>query len=334
MKKFFAGGNTAYGFCGYFDKIRRYDISGMSFIIKGGAGTGKSTLMKKVAEYLEKNGEDVERFYCSGDIQSLDAVYAPKLNVVIQDGTSPHATEPKVLGEDIYVNVAAAVNEEKIAPHYNEIRSILANKAKHYENCYAYLYAAGKIAEVNFKSAKRNLKSEAERITEIIKKSCAPLNYGVAEKKAFLSAITAEGEISFINESFSDFKKITVKGVDRYSSLAIVDEIFENLKNEKIECLGFRDALLPNAIQTIVFVQAKTLVTVLDCESDQLVLSECDVNSPYGVMNESEVKDLIDVAADCLYEVKREHKKTEAYYIASMRWDMVDAAYEQIINRI
>ena len=54
--EFFAGANSAEGFFSCFDSL--YDPEKDSFyILKGGPGTGKSTLMKRLSEKLYGKGE-------------------------------------------------------------------------------------------------------------------------------------------------------------------------------------------------------------------------------------------------------------------------------------
>ena len=68
-----------------------------TYILKGGAGTGKSSLMRRVAEHFEQNYHTV-RFCCSSDPSSLDAVVIPELHAAICDGTAPHVFEPRYPG--------------------------------------------------------------------------------------------------------------------------------------------------------------------------------------------------------------------------------------------
>ena len=60
------------------------------YILKGGPGCGKSSLMRRVAQAMEEKGASVEYIACSGDPDSLDAVVFPALNTAIVDGTAPH----------------------------------------------------------------------------------------------------------------------------------------------------------------------------------------------------------------------------------------------------
>ena len=77
---FFAAMNTAEGFKSYFREI--FDEFENIYIIKGGPGTGKSRFMKEVACRAEEKGLSVERFYCSSDPTSLDAVAISELSAV------------------------------------------------------------------------------------------------------------------------------------------------------------------------------------------------------------------------------------------------------------
>ena len=92
---FFLGANTAAGFHSLYEPF--CDISALDdlMVIKGGAGMGKSTFMKTLAESVEETlGEPCEYIHCSGDPDSLDAVRFPTLRAAAVDGTAPHIIEP------------------------------------------------------------------------------------------------------------------------------------------------------------------------------------------------------------------------------------------------
>jgi len=86
-EKYFLGAMTQNGFSTEFGKIMA-DKEYFTFILKGGAGTGKSSLMKKIAAEFEPT-EDVTRFYCSSDPASLDAIVLHTSKAIICDGTAP-----------------------------------------------------------------------------------------------------------------------------------------------------------------------------------------------------------------------------------------------------
>lgn len=95
-EKYFLGCMTENGFStGLGELVRSTDC--FTYILKGGPGTGKSTLMKRIAEKFSDREEAV-RFYCSSDPESLDAVLLKEAGVMIVDGTSPHVFDPEYPG--------------------------------------------------------------------------------------------------------------------------------------------------------------------------------------------------------------------------------------------
>lgn len=87
---YFLGANTPQGFYSLYDEwINQKETR--FYVLKGGPGCGKSTLMKKIGAKLEADGAQVEYIICSGDPDSLDGIYLPEKRVAIVDGTSPHA---------------------------------------------------------------------------------------------------------------------------------------------------------------------------------------------------------------------------------------------------
>lgn len=91
-EKYFLGAVSGGRFRTEFEDLIR-DSGRFTYILKGGAGTGKSTMMKKIAEHFEKTHR-VIRFCCSSDPASLDAVVIPELGAAVCDGTAPHVFEP------------------------------------------------------------------------------------------------------------------------------------------------------------------------------------------------------------------------------------------------
>ena len=92
--RWFLGSNTPTGLCSLCEPFRQAEALETCWLLKGGPGCGKSTLMARVARRLEAAGERVEYIYCSGDPDSLDAVYAPERHFAIFDATAPQESVP------------------------------------------------------------------------------------------------------------------------------------------------------------------------------------------------------------------------------------------------
>ena len=127
----FAGANTGKGFVGVYPTVADEENLQHLYIIKGSAGCGKSTFMKKAAEASEKNGYNVEYFYCSSDPESLDCIVLDN-RIAILDGTAPHVKEmtfPGAVSE--ILDFSQFLSTDKLINNREEI-TYHVNKKKEY----------------------------------------------------------------------------------------------------------------------------------------------------------------------------------------------------------
>ena len=82
--RFFLGANTPQGFVSRFDQLADPTDGWREFVIKGGPGAGKSTLMKRVADFAADRCGQVELIHCSSDADSLESclISKPRLRMV------------------------------------------------------------------------------------------------------------------------------------------------------------------------------------------------------------------------------------------------------------
>ena len=79
--QYFLGANAPAGFYSLYDQLIDREEAEELFILKGGPGCGKSSLMRRVGQAMDEHGLEVEYIDCSGDPDSLDAVVIPALFV-------------------------------------------------------------------------------------------------------------------------------------------------------------------------------------------------------------------------------------------------------------
>ena len=87
--QYFLGANSPSGFYSLYSELLPPETAQAIYILKGGPGCGKSTLMRKIGERMEQEGLETEYILCSGDPDSLDALVLPRLRAAIVDGTAP-----------------------------------------------------------------------------------------------------------------------------------------------------------------------------------------------------------------------------------------------------
>lgn len=89
----FFGASTPDGAVNYIDNLT--ETLKARYFIKGRAGTGKSTFLKRVAREANEKGFDTEIYYCGFDKASLDMVIVPQLDFCVFDSTAPHEMFPQ-----------------------------------------------------------------------------------------------------------------------------------------------------------------------------------------------------------------------------------------------
>ncbi len=135
--------NTPNGFFGYFDELQDETKTQRLFLIKGGPGTGKSTLMKRIAEAAAALGVGCERIYCSADPDSLDGLIFDGGRIAVVDGTPPHAMEPRYPGafEEV-IDLNALFDQEGLSKRKEEIISLSKENRALHKKTAGYLAAA------------------------------------------------------------------------------------------------------------------------------------------------------------------------------------------------
>ena len=190
---FFLGANTPQGFYSLYDEL--YSDTGMLYILKGGAGCGKSSFMHLVAE---KAG-GAEYIHCSGDPDSLDAVIMN--DVTITDGTAPHVAEPRVPAvNELYIDLGAYYDSAALREKGEEIKNLVLRYKERYICAYRLLAAAGSIYDQLLETVETpEFLTKAERRSRGIIHRELPKQNGRQGHvfRRFLSAICCQGEVTF-----------------------------------------------------------------------------------------------------------------------------------------
>lgn len=157
---YFAGSNTETGFRGLYDDIAEEDSMERVYIIKGGSGTGKSTLMRKIASDAEKQGADCTYYLCGSDPDSLDAVVLDN-RIAVLDGTPPHAREMKYPGAvSELIDVTRFWDDRILTEKRETIRRLCHEKQQAFATAYRYLKAAALLEKEAFETAGKLLNTE------------------------------------------------------------------------------------------------------------------------------------------------------------------------------
>lgn len=146
--RFYLGANSPSGFYSLYDQLIDPAQAEDLFLLKGGPGCGKSSLMRRVARTLSDQGLEVEYIQCSGDPDSLDAIRIPALGAAIADATAPHVLEPKFPGAaERYVNLGEFYDTPALKTIKGDIMACMSGYKGCYSRAYRCLNAAAQIGE-------------------------------------------------------------------------------------------------------------------------------------------------------------------------------------------
>jgi len=162
--RFFLGANTQDGFCSRFGQLRNIPQYRHQYIIKGGPGSGKSTLMRRIAQAAEDRGYTCERILCSSDTFSLDGVIVWELGLSFVDGTAPHVVEPRYAGAcESYIDLSPYWDMDGLSSRKTEIIELDASIKTCYRNAYGHLRCAGIYEKLLFDSVLLTRESDLHR---------------------------------------------------------------------------------------------------------------------------------------------------------------------------
>lgn len=237
IHSFFAAANSFEGFKSNFPKIfdgRKFD---RIYILKGGPGTGKSTLMRKVGQSFEKFDLDITYVYCSSDPKSLDGVIIKKENTqyAIIDGTSPHMTDPLYPGAvEVLVNLGEGFDKQSLSLQKERIIELNTLKSEAYKSAYKFLSLAGDIyngiTEIFYNN---DVYSKAEKLAnEILKNNIHDTIGNCTSSDYFIGAYGKDGyvrlELPCINKEY-----ISLTG-DGFTEYAVIREIKKTLAEDRL----------------------------------------------------------------------------------------------------
>ena len=326
------GNNTAHGFMGnYEQELKDKDIV---VLLKGGPGTGKSTILKRIAAEAEKRGYAYEKWYCSGDPKSLDGVFVKDLNRAVVDATAPHATGADLpVVKDVIVDLASSLERDKLQTYANEIKRLLSCKKHEFMRVYHHL----KLAFCHFenKIALETSSVSAPKIRAIAvdfaRRIVGETGILKAKRKLFASAICPTGESVFYD--FLHGKKIfKLKGSD-----CVANIFFEQLASLFEGGTYILKPLEPRYIDGIVLNDVAVVKDVgFETDFEEIDLTEFEkFDYPADLRDEQNGETLETAfAVEHLNRAREFHLEAEKYFVGAMNWDKNERLYQKVFDAV
>ncbi|MRH42737.1 hypothetical protein GH741_08555 [Aquibacillus halophilus] len=348
---YFCGGNTAKGFYGLYES----NMEGLEtvYILKGGPGNGKSTLIKKLADVWGDKGYHLELIHCASDNDTLDGLIIPELLFGIFDGTAPHVLEPTAPGAvEQYVNLGTAWDLSKLKIKQQEIidfqQTIGTVNRTAYESFTDGLRIHDDleeiyISEMNFDKANAVANDLIDKIF-VGKQSQADNS---KTRHRFFGASTPAGVIDFIPNITADLsKRYFIKGRAGTGKSTLLKKVAAAAEERGFDVEMYHCGFDPESIDMVVVRELK--VCVFDStdpheyfpsrHGDEIVdLYEKTVTPGTDEKYEAEITDVTKrykkrMKDGILYleEAKVLHDQLEKIYVDAVDFSVIDGIFEDI----
>lgn len=352
IRRVFPGGNTSEGFYSYYNYLLEKGTKRI-FVIKGGPGVGKSTLMKRIGNKMIELGYDVEFHHCSSDNNSLDGIVIEGTGIVMVDGTAPHIVDPRYPGGlDEIINIGEFWDIERMQNNKEKIIACTNEVSRLFARAYRFLAAARPIAENIIAAHKQAVNfAEVNQIAGIIEKSLFEDTYFEnknrvgSERHLFGSAYTPDGHVEFTESILQDVKRIYyIEGEVGTGKTTLMKKIAGRAVEKGLDVEIFHAPLIPWKIETVIIKDLNTALTSSGMYKEKnyksFNLNEfMDKSILAGMQNEIKddsrlLKGLIEKGITYINKAKQEHDVLEKYYIPNMNFEAVGEKYEEILSRI
>lgn len=324
IRHYLASANTGKNFICKFDQILDHSKPEFMYIIKGGSGTGKSTLMKRVGRYFEELQEDVEYFYCSSDNKSLDGVRIKNLNLAIIDGTAPHITETKMLGiKDTIVNVGKFVKPD-IKNFEVKVKKIMDKKTKYFTLLNNYLTSAFDILENQLQIFKNEVRNNfvKQTLDKIIK------DLGLVKQN--VKCVKRELFINSLDENFvlkNDYKREITLNSNIWENHLTLEKLHNYLMKNNYKFIVFKNIINTEIIDGIEIENINTIIL----NKPKNIVTNKKLNE-FVKSNDEVISMLLILAKNCLICARKNHLKLEEIYIKNMDFEKLNDTFNWLIG--
>lgn len=355
IKHDYAGSNSSLGFYSRYEET----FKGLQyvFILKGGPGTGKSTLIRNVGNAFIERGYAIEFLHCPSDNDALDGVIIPLLEAGIVNGTAPHVIDPKYPNavENI-VNLGDFCDNRKLAGYKEEIIALTDKVTEAFSKAYES-YAKAREAHdelediyVHAMDFRKANKATADLI-ETIFSGTVEAEPNPIKKQRFSAAATRSGPKNFYESLTEDVnKRYIIKGRAGSGKSTTMKKIGQHAEELGLGTEYYHCAFDPEGIDMILIPKLGT--AVLDGTAPHPVEATRENDEIYDAFKlyidpavevertldireaETSYKYLMQRAMNHLRDAMEKHDELKRYYMDAIDFAAVDRKTNELISEL
>ncbi len=339
--KFFLGANSKKGFVSYFDGLQTGSLQ--LIILKGGPGSGKSSLMKRVAALLVDKNHEIVYFPCASDPSSLDAFVDKSLGFGMVDGTAPHVLDPVYPGAlGHIINLGECWDTQALYDTRLEIISLTKTIASYHQSATAYIKAGAALLEENYTKSAPYMKRESLFTLAARIGAGLAMGYGGYEEKRLLSAVTV-GEIQFFSDTLRTCADKIYSIEDPFGSASdyLLKKFREEALGRGVDIISCPCSINPDKLEHIIIPSERIALTTSLPSHSMKKEATATIEEMYESIDnrslfEKRIIDserLLNEAAKCVEKAKKLHDELEAFYVSAMDYSKIDKIFENIVTQ-
>lgn len=353
-KHYFVCANSAKGFQNFFPS----NLKGLNkiYILKGGPGTEKSSLMKKIGATLEEKEYPIEYIHCSSDPDSLDGLICRTLSVGIVDGTSPHVVEPTAPGAiEEYINLGIAWDIKALSKHKKEILYLQEEIAACYPKAYDKFAEALNIHDewekiyidhMDFKKA--NVLTQ-EVISEILGSTQLTKPSKIIHR--FFGGSTPKGAMDFVQSLIEPMKiRYFIKGRPGSGKSTLLKKLLATAQLRGLDVEVYHCGFDPDSLDMLILPDLELCIFDSTAPHEYFPVRENDhtidmykqlISPDTDLTYEEELAHISKRYKLCVKEgishlayAKILHDDLEKYYVTATDFTVIDGIYTHLIEQI
>ena len=298
IRYIFTSSNTSQGFYTFIPQL----LEGLKkvYILKGAAGSGKSTFIRLLGEAVSEQGYEIEYWISAMEPVNPDGLYIPQLEAAVVNGSLPQAIDPKYPGGvSIIINLGDYWDEKAVYAQSTKIMELVERIHSQNNKAYDLLRNAGRVKDEMNKIGLKHL--NIEKLQQLVEKLASEIMEEAAvERHYFASALTADGMVNYVDEISAECKKRFVfKGPPGSGKSTVINEIARKAKKKGLSLEYYHCGLKQEDLSMLIIRNLE--IALIDAGNSEMTIKPWDIIIDMRDFLDNYDSDLLEIANSEIY---------------------------------